>query len=51
MGNVRPEEVIELAIPELRKNERRVEIARTSGFMAVSTSGGKKPIVQMNSRR
>jgi hypothetical protein len=44
-GNVRAEEAVSLAIPEVRRNDRRIEVARTGGFMAVSTSGGRKTLV------
>jgi hypothetical protein len=47
MGNVRPEEVVSLAIPEQRKNDRCVEISRGRGFMAVRSSAGRNTVVPL----
>lgn len=45
MSNMRPEETVFLVLPELKKDERRVETMRAGGFMVVSTSSGKKELV------
>ncbi|HAV64067.1 MAG TPA: hypothetical protein DCY13_17085 [Verrucomicrobiales bacterium] len=45
MSNMRPEETVFLVRPELKKDERRVETMRASGFMVVSTSSGNKELV------
>lgn len=48
MSNMRPEETVFLVVPEVRKDDRRVETSRASGFMVVKTSGGKKELVPVN---
>ena len=47
MGNVRPEDAVSLAIPDIKRGDRRVETMRTTGFFVVSSSSGEKNLVSL----